>query len=187
LPNSKHISYIGNTALNRWKPIAEIAAAIEVINGENRTDFEFTYYGGKSNELESVSGIKYGGRLTADQVKKIMTGSRLLIHVETFDKDFRLRLMYSVSTKIADSLASGVPLFAYGPEDIASMKHLINNECAACVTDKKSLFSQLTRVLMDEKYSNQLRRKAMSVVSQKHFASDNGDLLRRVLTLCVLE
>jgi len=187
LTNSKHISYIGNTALNRWKPISEIAAAIEAINEENGTDFEFTYYGGKSNELESVSGIKYGGRLTAEQIKQTMANSCLLIHVETFNHDYRARLKYSVSTKIADSLASGIPLFAYGPEDIASMKHLINNECAACVTDKKILYSQLTRVLMSETYSNQLRINAMSVASQKHFASDNGDMLRRVLTLYVLE
>lgn len=187
LTNSKHISYIGNTALNRCKPISEIAAAIEAINEENGTDFEFTYYGGKSNELESVSGIKYGGRLTAEQVKQTMANSCLLIHVETFDHDYRARLKYSISTKIADSLASGIPLFAYGPEDIASMKHLINNECAACVTDKKILYSQLTRVLMSETYSNQLRINAMSVASQKHFASNNGDMLRRVLTLYVLE
>ena len=51
--------------------------------------------------------------------------------MEAFDKENRDRVRYSVSTKIIESLASGRPLLAYGPEDVASMAYLRRNDCAA--------------------------------------------------------
>ena len=59
------------------------------------------------------------------------------------------RVRHSVSTKIADSLGSGIPLFAYAPETVASMGHLIRNECAITVKSKDELRSGLITVFTD--------------------------------------
>ena len=59
---------------------------------------------------------------------KALQNSDLLIHAESFDNEFKQIVKNSISTKIADSLASGVPIVAYGPEGIASIDYLIKNE-----------------------------------------------------------
>lgn len=166
---STQISYIGNVeTLNRWKSLIEIAEAINEINEENGTKYSFTYYGSENEHLREISTITYGGWLSSEQVREVMYNSCLLIHTETFDEMYRERLRYSISTKIADSLSSGIGLFAYGPEDIASMKYLIKNKCAMVATSKTDLFDKLRRCLFDIDERKEYISRALLVAHQKH-------------------
>lgn len=179
--NSNKISYIGNLSLNRWKSIRDIAEAVEEINNDFDTEYEFLYYGSECQELANQLGINYGGWLTPELVKAIMRKSLLLIHTETFDIEYRDRLRYSISTKIADCLASGVSLFAYGPDDIASMQHLITNKCAFITTDLSSLKNNLQTALIDSQLRKTIAQKAIIVAKNYHDANSISRNLYNVL------
>lgn len=84
------------------------------------------------------------------------------------DYDLYVRILhegyyYSVSTKIIECLASGRPLLAYGPEDIASMAYLRRNDCAALACSRQELPATVRAVLTQEPYRAELVGHAMAV------------------------
>lgn len=172
------ISYIGNLGLKRWKSLLDISYAIEELNKENGWNYHLTYYGSKNENLEEK--IKYGGYLNFEQVKNVMRESILLVHTETFDKEYNDRLRYSISTKIADSLAVGTPLLAYGPENLASMQHLIKNNCAICVTEKSELKDSLLKFLVDAQELRRNVKNALVTSKKYHDSIENSNRLYTV-------
>ena len=85
---------------------------------------------------------------------------------------------HSVSTKIADSLASGIPLIAYGPAEISSMAHLIRHECAVTAVSQEALRDMLERALREPKVREHVVQKALQVASEYHDLARNGDEVR---------
>lgn len=177
---SNKISYIGNLGLNRWKSLLDISDAITELNVENGWDYQLVYYGNENENLKDK--IEYGGYLNPNQVKTVMSESVFLIHTETFDQEYNDRLKYSISTKIADSLASGIPLFAYGPDSLASMRHLIDNECAVICTNKDSLYETLKDVFLNSDNRIRVAENALKTAQKYHDTKKVGQDLYKVLS-----
>ena len=174
--NSKEISYIGNLGLERWLALGDIQDTVTELNGELGTDYKLVYYGNKCNELEGK--VEYGGRLSSDEVKQKMLQSFLLVHTETFNKEYTERLRYSVSTKIADSLASGTPLLAYCPEELASAQHLIKNNCAVCITRKDLLKPMLGKIFAEPESLENICENAYNTSVKCHNAGVSSQELK---------
>lgn len=152
LIDNGELNYFGNFGLGRYKSLVKIGRSLEKINENNNTSYTLNLYGVITDEkmresFNKVKTIKYCGFVNSDQMYKIMKKTRLLFFVEDFDKDSITRVKYSVSTKIADTLASGIPLFAYGPKCVASISHLIENDCAVCCTSDVNLEQLLEKAL----------------------------------------
>jgi len=180
----KQISYIGNLSLNRWKSLLDISKVIGEINDENSENYSLVYYGSENDNLKGK--IKYGGRLDAEGVKKVMSESLMLVHTETFDEQYNARLKYSVSTKIADSLASGTPILAYGPSEFASMQHLIINDCAVFADNKVDLKCKLLKVLFDSEYMSTIGTYAVRTARKLHDSEVNSTkLYEQISELCI--
>lgn len=177
--NGKEIAYIGNLSLNRWKSLLDVAEVINELNLENKGEYKLVYYGGKREELEGK--IEYGGMLDADGVKKTMEKSLLLVHVETFDEEYRARLMYSVSTKIADSLASGTGILAYGPSELVSMQHLIKNGCCVFGQSKEELKLDLKNFFENNMKREELSYRAKKTAISSHSRENNSKRLYQVM------
>jgi hypothetical protein len=133
------MSYFGNLTFNRYLNIAEIGRTLDSINKRTGQDVELRVYSRNDNktvraEFSGISSLKMMGYLAGDEYSRAFFDSDVLIHTEAFDETCMNRVRYSVSTKIADSLASGIMLFAYGPKGIASMDHLEDNGSAWIVT-----------------------------------------------------
>ncbi len=169
------LSYIGNLSLGRWQSLLEIQSALNKINFENNSNYELVYYGRENENL--AKKITYGGFLDAEGVKKVMAESMLLIHTESFIENYKQRVKYSVSTKIADSLASGRCLLAYGPEQIASMQHLVNNDSAYCITNKNELFDKLSLLLNDYELILKYGKHGIETAKKYHSTENNSDIL----------
>ena len=107
-------------------------------------------------------------------------GAQLLLHVEAFDPESMDMVKHSVSTKIADSLASGIPLLAYGPADIASMKHLLRNECAITATTPQALRGMLQTAFEDGTARVKAVQKALLTAAEYHRSEENSRKLRKV-------
>ena len=131
------ISYIGNLGFKRNEQLVKLGQALLKVRTPETPQYIDVYSQETCSDilkdLTPENGIRFHGAVSGQEVLEIMGKSLAVIHTESFDEDIKKKVAYSVSTKIADSLASGTPIIAFGPEDIASIKYLKDNNAAFCI------------------------------------------------------
>ncbi len=182
---SNAISYIGNIRYNRNEQIVAIGKALKGLDIQGKPDFIDVYSGEKDPELLKIlteeNGIKFHGSIPADKVLEVMGKSLAVIHTEAFDKTTRQIVAYSVSTKIADSLASGTALLAFGPAEVASMEYLIENEAAFCATSESKLSSVLSELISDNEKREKTVANAIALAKKNHDSARSGKMIIETL------
>lgn len=183
LENPKTICYFGNIRCNRYVSLGEIGKALDSINEKYKTDYVLKIYTSEKDPeiIGSFGGIKsveLCGFVTGKEFEKAFYASDILLHTEAFDKDSMDFVQHSVSTKIADSLGSGILLFAYGPENISSMQHLIRNNCAMVASSKEELEEMLIKAFSDHDERKKVAEKALETAKIYHDSENSGKMLR---------
>lgn len=185
-PKTNRISYIGNLGYGRDKQLISIGKALLAAKSANKPEAVDVYSPECRPEilkdLTAENGINFCGQINAEQVKKVMGESMLLIHTESFDDTMRKSVKYSVSTKIADSLASGTCLLAYGPEEIASISYLISNDAAYCITSEENLISDLEEIIEKNSLRESIEKNAVELAHKNHDTDTNSQLVRNVIS-----
>lgn len=178
--NQVKISYIGNLSLNRWKPLIEIGKILktkklllDVYSSETRAII--------LSELTEENGIRFCGEISSNQVDKVIQSSTIIVHVESKDELYREKTMYSMSTKIAESLGSGICLFAYGPDDVSSIEYLVNNNAACVVTEKEELENQLFKILEEEELREKYIKNALNLAGRRHDFEQNSKIFQNMM------
>ncbi len=87
----------------------------------------------------------------------------------------------SISTKIADSLASGICLFAYGPDEIESIKYLKGNNAAVVATSNRELKKKLLDVLNDYKLREEVIKKAQDLANNNHVKQKISEKIYKIV------
>ena len=179
------ISYFGNLSLNRFRSVAEVGSALDRINSAEGTDCRLDLYTPELNEemkqaFANISAIHFCGFVTGEAFRKAMEDTDFLLHVEAFDTITTDLVKYSISTKIADSLASGIPLLAYGPENVASMRHLMRNECAFTAVTRESLEAMLLAAMHDDIYRKRVLDNAEKTAEEYHHRRSNSEKLKQI-------
>lgn len=182
------ITYMGNIRCNRHASLIEIGEVLKKLNEEINSDFTLNVYTNERNQeiLNTFSGIdtiKLCGHVTGEEFDSVFHSADILLHTEAFDEQSIDLVKNSVSTKIADSLASGIPLLAYGPKQVASMKHLIDNNCAVIATSKEELYTALKRVFFDSEYKKEIVKNALKTAKEFH-DSEKGSF--KLYEICCL-
>lgn len=174
------ISYVGNLGLNRWKSLVEIGRCLK------QRDLLLDIYSAETRKsilsyLNPSNGIRFHGAIPASKVEEVIKSSTIIIHVESMDKKNRQRTQYSMSTKIAESLGSGVCLFAYGPSDVSSIEYLVDNDAACVVTKKEDLGIVLERILTDGKLRERYVTNALRLAVERHSYEKNARLFYEMI------
>lgn len=175
----KSLYYMGNIRCDRYLNLIEIGKALKKINQEYNADFTLKVYTNVKNEelikpLKEIDTIELCGFLVGEEFNRVFNSADVLIHTEAFD-EFNINLVKnSVSTKIADSLASGIPLFAYGPAEVASMIHLIDNNCAITAISEEQLYEALIVVLFDIESREKIVANALKIAGKYHDSASNS-------------
>lgn len=185
--NPTNISYFGNIRLNRNVCLAEIGRTIDLINVERKTDYALHIYTAERDKtflsvFDDIKSVTVSGFLSGDEFDKAMNSSDILLHTEAFDEESVDRVRHSVSTKIADSLACGIVLFAYGPDSVSSMKHLIRNKCAVVCIKQSELKKSLCDLFDDSSLRQICVKNALETARKYHCASLNSDKLYNLLS-----
>ena len=179
----RKISYIGNLGYNRHLQLADIGLALKSLNSD--IDHIDVYSSEKRDEILKImtpeNGIAFHGSIPADEVKKVMAESLAVIHTESFDESTRKSVRYSVSTKIADSLMSGTCILAYGPEEIASIKYLSDNNAAFCITSKEELANGLNELITNEELRSSVVKNAVNLANKNHRTNNNYDVISNTI------
>lgn len=175
------LTYMGNLSCNRDNSIYDIGVVLDQINQERKTDFFLDIYTTLTFEIEkrfeNISSIKLHDFVSGEEFKNVFWNAQFFLHIEDFGEDSIDRVKHSVSTKIADILASGIPLFAYGPSNIASITHLLNTNSAICVTSRNDLKQQLENALFDSEMRALVARNGLLAAHTYHDACINSKRL----------
>jgi len=166
--NGDGIVYLGNLGFSRYSSLIDIGKALQRID---RRYFIHVYSAEERphilEQLNKENGIIFHGSVDKDDVIRIISESMLVVHTESFLEQNIYKIQYSVSTKIADLLASGRCIFAYGPNNIASMEYLLDNDAAFVVNSKDELIDALRNALT-QPYIREKR-----IQNAKRLAEDN--------------
>ena len=163
------VSYVGNLGLGRYESLMEIGEALHHIDPR----FHLDVYGRAPSPnimhmLERASGVRFMGFIPYERTLDVIGASDLLVHAESFASYYRKDLRHAFSTKIADSLASGVCFVLYAPRELSCSQYLIAEE-SACVVTKKSDLENTLRCLLD---SAELRKayveRALKTAARNH-------------------
>lgn len=181
------ISYFGNIGYHRYVSLAEIGRVLDKINQEKNTDCRLDIYSAQKDAeamrvFQGIRSIRWCGFVSGNAFEEKFHSSELLLHVEAFDEKNIDLVKHSVSTKIADSLACGIPFFAYGPDNISSMKHLIRNDCALVATSEEELRPMLEKALFDREARELAARNALKTAAIYHDKVRNSELLKRIFS-----
>ncbi len=168
----KGIVYLGGTGLNRHKPLSEIGKALKALKIEGFPDHIDVYTKISDDSLleylNKKNGVIIHEPVSYDEVTEIISKSLAVVHVESSDEQSKKRVMYSLSTKVPDCLASGVCFIAYGPAETASIQYLLNNDAALVITEKKELKDKLREIVDNRKKIEQIIENALSLASTNH-------------------
>ena len=188
-PTANHISYIGNLSCGRYQSLIEMGKALSEMQDERLPKFIDVYSGTKevkcTEPLRNASGINFCGEIPAESVLEVMANSLAVIHTESFETEMTNLVRFSVSTKIAESLMYGPCLIAYGPEGIASIDYLKENNAAWTITDPEDLKKGLKEILENSTLREQIVRNARKLAEKNHNAEVNPKKVREWLELII--
>lgn len=188
-PTANHISYIGNLSCGRYQSLIEMGKALSEMQDERLPKFIDVYSGTKevkcTEPLRNASGINFCGEIPAESVLEVMANSLAVIHTESFEPKMTNLVRFSVSTKIAESLMYGPCLIAYGPEGIASIDYLKENNAAWTITDTEDLKKGLKEILENSTLREQIVRNARKLAEKNHNAEVNPKKVREWLELII--
>lgn len=180
--NNNHIStinhpiimvYAGRLYCNRWKTLAQIGKALKIINQEQErirldiyTSDELTSVQKKS--LNQEYSIYIHPAVTASELTNIYNSVDIALHVESFDKKYRLLTKYSFSTKIIDLLASGCAVMAICWDQQTGYQYLKSNDAALCISNYSEITSQLQKIITNPALIKYYAKKAQQCAQRNH-------------------
>ena len=182
----KSITYMGNIRCNRYISLAQIGSALEELNRKLGKDYTLKIYTGENDgeilqTLQNSSAVELCGFVTGKAFEDAFREAQLLLHTEAFDEKNIDLVKDSVSTKIADCLGSGICLVAYGPENVASMRHLLKNGCALAATQEEDLPELLENAFLDSAAREKTVENALQTAAAFHDSQRNSRCLHKLM------
>lgn len=187
LHNPIIFTYLGNLHSNRWKSLVEIANVLGEIEKRNGIKCELHVYSGSLLEdkmkiaFANNNYIKFMGSVKADQVRGKQIESDILVHVETFDTRSINSTRLSLSTKIPEYLSTGVPVFAYGPSNISSMKYLSKYELGQVCYQTYSLYATIKDILLIPELRVKLSNNGINRAKNYHNIDEVANRFQNIL------
>ena len=176
------IVFTGNIGTNRWKSLAMIARALQTVN-RNGVRAQLRIYTSTpltdkmKAALEIADTSFLMGSVPASEIPRIQSEADMLVHVEAFDRQNRLAVRQSFSTKLVDYFKAARPILAVGPRDVASIEHLIANDCALTAQTEAELVEKLTSLIGDGDALTGLARRAYDCGRAHHDKSKMDAML----------
>jgi hypothetical protein len=168
-----NFTYLGGLHLNRWKTLLLLSEALSEVSAETKQSINLKIYTNHDSILKYSSQfpktVNFYESVPHNHVINIMKSSDFLIHIESFDKQIISYTRLSISTKIPEYLASGIPILAIGPSNIASIEYLLGNNCGYISTSKlkEDIVKEIYRALKEEGRKT-IIQNCMNLVNKNH-------------------
>lgn len=163
------ITYFGNIRMGRNNSLNDIAEALGKINAKytlqvysNESDSEYI------KVFEGNTNLEFCGSVPYAQVLEKMYQSDVTVIVEGFRKEDIDLSRYSLSTKAADTLASGVAIIAYGSGECGIIEYMQSTTAAAVCTDKNELVEKIKNLIFNQELQKEYYERAIEITEKHH-------------------
>lgn len=182
-------TYAGNFGVGRAESLVEVANALQAVDKGLYLDLYGTIPNSQVQTMfDNCPGIYFHGRVSYEEVTKILQQSDLVIHVESFAEYFKEDSKYAFSTKIADCLATGTCFLVFAPEVFAQTRYLLDNEAAYVVTHRDDLEKTIAEIVNNPDSRMRYCANAEALVAQNHNKETAigrfQEILRNVVCWC---
>lgn len=180
------ITYCGNIRLGRNKSLAEVADVLAEIN----PDYHLEIYSNEKVDkyisvLKNHKNIDYLGTVPYEIVKRKTVDSDIVVVVEGFDKKDVDITRYSLSTKVADSLASGRFVLGYGSAECGAIDYLLKYECGLTCTSYDELLTKLKKVVFDADYQKQVYDTSERICNEHHTLENSNLIFEKIVNKAI--
>ena len=181
----ENLTYMGGIRDGRNVALAEIGRVLDRINEENGTELRLKVYSSEKQDaylaaLRDCVSVDLCGFVSGEEYRKAFRGAQMFVHAESFAPENIDIVKHSISTKIADILSSGIPLFTYGPDEVASVRYVSENHCAIVSTSGETLKERLLAVL-DPDERRRVAENGLHVAEERHDRVKNSKVLHSIL------
>lgn len=163
------ITYFGNIRMGRNISLNEIGYALGGIN----RDYRLEVYSGENDEkyykiFDKNPFIKYCGAVPYSEVVKRMSESDITVIVEGFKNRDIEQSRYSLSTKAADALASGVAILTYGSEECGIVEYMKSTGASVVCTENNKLRDGILLLINDKELQKRQYDNAVKMTEEHH-------------------
>lgn len=176
------IRYFGNVCQGRYLSLDDIGYAL----GEIDRDYKLEVYSSQVvpeivETFEKNPNVDFCGSIPYAQVVEKTAESDILVIVESFRPENVNAVRYSLSTKAADSLASGSQILVYGSPGCGVIEYMQSTDSALVCTDRAKLSESIRELLENENLQKQYYENAIVVSQQHHTLESSTRIFRQVV------
>ncbi len=167
--NSPKITYFGNIRMGRNTSLCDIAQALYSINPNYKlqvfsNEKDKKYY----SVFKKYPSINFCGSVPYDELEIKMLQSDITIIAEGFkDKDIS-QSRYSLSTKVADIIKSGVSLLCYGSVSCGTVEYIKSQNVGAVCAEKENLKAVICELISDKALQRKYYDNSAFVYEKNH-------------------
>jgi hypothetical protein len=169
--------YIGGVHLGRLKVLCSIACALERLRALNRRVrldvFATNVAGHLLDGLRRNECVSVREPVSSSEIPDVLAEMDVALHVEGCGEYESHYARWSLSTKLPEYLASGLPILAVGPPDFASVRYLLQNRCAIAVRpdDESGLLAAVEALVVDKRFCREMGAAGRSLAWARHDAA----------------
>lgn len=182
--NTKHftVRYFGNIHMGRNNSICAVADALYRINPNIKIEVYSSERDTRvTNVFKTHSNIKFCGVIPYSEVMEKTIDSDILLVVEgTTKHDINLS-RYALSTKVADSLASGCNIVGYGSSECGAIEYMEKIGCVTVGHSIDDMESKLRVLLSDNELQRRNYDKAREVFLTNHTREQSNARVQRII------
>lgn len=161
-------AYFGGLNLHRWKMLCRLS---RLIGDKGRvvvyTNAEIT---DQIKSAFNLDNVQLGGFVSGEMLRQKMLDSDVLLHIESDDAEYRSVTRLSISTKIPEYMMSGRMILGFGPQELASMRLISDNNLGVVISCDES--EERQKLLIDEIIENEEQRKKYALRAY-HYAKEH--------------
>lgn len=165
--------YAGSLSLNRWKSLLQVAEVLHNINIMKKCANMKLYIPSAWNTVEIKNlfekyEVEINNYVANDKVYEVYERADVLIHVESFDENYRLFTRYSLSTKIPEYMGAGKPILAYLPKDLHGGEYITKNNAGLVAHNINDLKACIFKLVEDSSSRCELAIGGLACAKEKH-------------------
>ena len=147
--------YAGNLFWGRDDTLSAVADALERINDGGVKAVLEVYTGAAitaevKEKLERPGTSHIMGSRPYEEIKQIMHGADVVLHVESFEQQAIDTVRYSFSTKVIDCLQSGNQVLGIGPREIASIAYIRKVPGSVVIDDASKIEAAISNLVKNQ-------------------------------------
>ena len=176
------IRYFGNIRLGRNQSLLELGKVLGRVNSNYRLEVYSNETDQKQYQmLVDEPSVDFMGSVPYKTVLDKTLESDVLVVVEGFDKRDVDITRYSLSTKVADALASGVMVVGYGSSECGAIEYLAETGCCCVANSAVDLQGMIERLFGDVELQRRLYKASGEVVRMNHTLENSNAVFRGVV------